>query len=520
MALVSGNSTKGEMVSTWLVSYIKNHGGPYEIPQECKHSWDLMKDFIADSVFDKKTKEAKRKGLIIQGLVSCCLEMAEIIKQKETDITEQADKYKTLLRESNEKISELRLHAITTGEALLEKANLCDHLTGVNDELSVKIQDVEKELEEHKHAINIAFDKVGNNSDQSCENNISKFNTEIKGHKQLYPWNELDQACSFPAAPVVTTTVLNTDNTGEVQLISKQLKPQEMDAIVREIGQVPRYDINRFMKWFCELQRVRETYNLNPEDVDRVLQRVVGNGLWVRIVQNCGQQRRTRDVLKEILRALYGITSNVSLSGKLKQMKQECPYELSHRIATVMEQILIDNPGFEHGGLIHRVMLLEALEEDVREGILSITPDPTDLKDILLRADNLWRKRNKEESFVVDAARIFRVEGQQRKEYVGFKWPQRGKGVYNSDRQKGKYESRWQNRENNQNDRKSRTWITFPQLKREHEKLKFEYDKIRAERDLLKQQVSLLETELSKLRRAPLTHSGVKDHGGGTLIEF
>ncbi|OCT80271.1 hypothetical protein XELAEV_18027089mg [Xenopus laevis] len=87
MAAVVDKSNKGENVSMWLINYIKNHGGPYEIPQECKDSWDLMKIFIADSVFDKKTKEVK----------------------------------------------ELRLHAITTGEALIEKANLCDRLTKTND---------------------------------------------------------------------------------------------------------------------------------------------------------------------------------------------------------------------------------------------------------------------------------------------------------------------------------------------------------------------------------------------------
>ncbi|OCT72089.1 hypothetical protein XELAEV_18035063mg, partial [Xenopus laevis] len=354
--------------------------------------------------------------MVLQGLLSCCLKMAEIIKQKDNDFTEQTDRYETLLKESNEKISELRLHAITTGEALIEKANLCDRLTKTNDELSVKIQDVEKELEEYKHAVNIAFDKVGEKSDQLCQNNISKF----KEHKQIYPWNELDQAPSFPAAPVVTTTVLNTDNSGEVQLISKQLKPQEMDVIVREIG-------------------VRETNNLNTDDIDRIVQRVVGNGLWVRIVQNCGQQRRTRDVFKEMLRALYGITLNVSLSGKIKQMKQECPYELCDRIATVMDQLMTGNPGFEHGGLLHRVMLLEALEEDFRE-------------------EGLREER-----------------------------------CHTTQKERGRYEQEKKDRAPRQ------SWIPFSQLKREHDKLKIEYDTIRAERDLLKLNVSVLEAELSKL---------------------
>lgn len=30
-----------------------------------------------------------------------------------------------------------------------------------------------------------------------------------------------------------------------------------MEAIVREIGQVPRYDVNRLMKLFCDLQSQR-----------------------------------------------------------------------------------------------------------------------------------------------------------------------------------------------------------------------------------------------------------------------
>lgn len=87
-----------------------------------------------------------------------------------------------------------------------------------------------------------------------------------------------------------------------------------MEAIIREIGQVPRYDVNRFMKWFCDLQRVRDTYNLNVEDLTRILQKSVGNGLWARILQNCGQRHKTKDVLKELLKALYGVTTNVSLS--------------------------------------------------------------------------------------------------------------------------------------------------------------------------------------------------------------
>ncbi|OCT62612.1 hypothetical protein XELAEV_18043697mg [Xenopus laevis] len=493
MDAVVDKSNEGENVSMWLINYIKNHGGPYEIPQECKDSWDLMIIFIAAaySVFDKKTKESKLKGMVLQGLLSCCLKMA--------------DGYKTLLKESNEKISELRLHAITTGDALIKKANLCDHLT--------------KQIMN----LNIAFDKVGEKSDQLCQNNISKF----KEHKQMYPWNELDQATSFPAAPVVTNTALNTDNSGE-----------EVDAIVREIGQVPRYDINRFMKWFCELKRVRETYNLNTDDIDRILQRVVGNCLWVRIVQNCGQQRRTRDVFREeMLRALYGITLNVSLSGKIKQMKQEYPYELCDRIATVMDQLMTGNPGFEHGCLLHRVMLLEALEDDdlkahIKEEVMLENEGAevvwgeffTNCKEssklivgVCYRPPNVSEEEEtkllmqvEKAASLVDAARIFRVEGQQKRVFVGLRGPQRGKVSYNSDRQRerGRYEQEKKDRAPRQ------SCIPFSQLKREHDQLKMENDTIRAKRDLLKQNISVLEAELSKLRSVSLT-SGVTDQGGG-----
>ncbi|OCT74363.1 hypothetical protein XELAEV_18033336mg [Xenopus laevis] len=331
MASVVDNSNKGQH----MVNKLYNHRQPYEIPQECKNSWDLMKNFIADRVFDKKTKESKHKAMVLHGLLSCFFEkMAEIIKQKDKNITEKADRYETLLKQSNEKISELKMVA-------------CHYYC--------ETQDVEKKLEEHKHAVYIAFDEVGEKSDQLCQNNISKF----KKHKQIYPWNELYQASSFPAAPVVTTTVLNTDNTGEVHLIPKQLKPQEIDVIVI----IER--LGKFMKWFCEVQRVRETCNLNSEDVGRILQKVVGNGLWVSIVQNCGQQRRTRDVFREMMRTLYGITLNVSLSGKIKQMKQECPYELCDRIVKVMDQLLTRNPGFEHEAELSKLMCVSLITSDV-----------------------------------------------------------------------------------------------------------------------------------------------------------
>ncbi|KAM5145524.1 uncharacterized protein ACMZJ9_012872 [Mantella aurantiaca] len=275
-------------------------------------------------------------------------------------------------------------------------------------------------------------------------------------------------------------------------LITKHLKPQEMEAIVREIGQVPRYDINRFMKWFGDLQRARETYSLNIEDLGRVLQKVVGNGLWIRILQNCDHCHKTKDVLRELLKALYGVTTNVSLSGKIKQMKNECPYELTDRIANIME-LVVNDPGFEHGGVIDREMLLEALDSEVRESILYVTPDPIDYNDILLRADNFWRRKCRENSFAVDAARVFRIEGQQNR--ADFKGPIRRRD-YNSSGGQRRIE---RNEPENRRCSRNKTWIPFPQLKQEQDHLKMEYDKIKVERDKLKEEVLRLQSELTNL---------------------
>ncbi|KAM5129973.1 uncharacterized protein ACMZJ9_020428 [Mantella aurantiaca] len=492
MALaVSGcdNSSKGENVNTWLANYIKSHGGPYEIPQDYRQSWDLMKGFLSDSVSDRKTKQKKCKGIIVQGLVSCCTKLMEVVNEKKKQIFEQGQKHEIVERELKEKISDLRLHAITSGEALIEKAKLCDKLTQENEELLVKIQIVERELEESKHAANIAFDRL---TEKSNHNHHTETSKAVKEYKQIYPWDDLNTAPTLPAAPTTTTTVLNTDNSSEVQLITKHLKPQEMEAIVREIGQVPRYDINRFMKWFGDLQRARETYSLNIEDLGRILQKVVGNGLWIRILQNCGQRHKTKDVLRELLKALYGVTTNVSLSGKIKQMKNECPYELTDRIASVMENVMPGNPGFERGGVIHREMLVEALDSEVREGILSVTPDPSDYNDILLRADNLWRRKCKEDSFAVDAARVFRIEGNQNR--ADFKEPIRRRD-YNSSGGQRRIE---RNEPENRRCSRNKTWIPFPQLKQEHDHLKMEYDKIKVERDKLIEEVLRLQSELRK----------------------
>ncbi|KAM5193610.1 LOW QUALITY PROTEIN: uncharacterized protein ACMZJ9_017894 [Mantella aurantiaca] len=439
-----------------------------------------MKGFLSDSVSDRKTKQKKCKGIIVQGLVSCCTKLMEVVNEKEKLIFEQGQKHEIMERELKEKISDLRLHAITSGEALIEKAKLCE-LTQENEELLVKIQIVERELED------IAFDRLAEKSNYQTETSKA-----IKEYKQIYPWDDLNTAPTLPAAPTTTTTVLNTDNSSEVQLITKHLKPQEMEAIVREIGQVPRYDINRFMKWFCDLQRARETYSLNIEDLGRILQKVVGNGLWIRILQNCGQRHKTKDVLRELLKALYGVTTNVSLSGKIKQMKNECPYELTDRIASVMENVMPGNPGFERGGMIHRAMLLEALDSEVREGILSVTPDPVDYNDILLRADNLWRRKCRENSFAVDAAKVFRIEGNQNR--ADFKEPIRRRD-YNSSGGQRRIE---RNEPENRRCSRNKTWIPFPQLKQEHDHLKMEYDKIKVERDKLIEEVLRLQSELRK----------------------
>ncbi|CAH2250620.1 marginal coil Xmc L homeolog, partial [Pelobates cultripes] len=286
------------------------------------------------------------KGCIVQALLSCCLKLEGIVKIKEDEMAELNSVINMKSEKLNNKIVDLRVHAVTTGEALIEKAKMCEELTVENERLNGKILEMQKELDECRHATNMAFNKMAESMAPSRIGDT--------GYKPIYPWEDLKQksVTNLPAAPTTTTTVLNPDNSGEIQLVTKQLKPQEMDAIVREIG-------------------VKEMYSLTTSDMERVLQRVVGNGLWVRIVQTCGQQRRTRDMLKEILRALYGITSNVSLSGKIKQLKQESPYELSARISTVMEQFGVSNPGFEEGGLVHRSMFLDALEEDIKDEILS-----------------------------------------------------------------------------------------------------------------------------------------------------
>ncbi|XP_053308766.1 uncharacterized protein LOC128495301 [Spea bombifrons] len=489
--------TYSENVKKWLLNYIKRHGGPYEIPQDCKQSWEMLQKFLGETLFEKKVSESKRKGCIVQGLLSCCLRLEEIVKANEDKLAElnasikvKSEKHDEMYNELNNKIVDLRVYAVATGEALIEKAKVCEELKEENERVNEKMLDLQRELDECRHATNMAFNKMAESMAPSSMSPAPEIpgsvNSGIRdiGYKSIYPWDDLKQKpVSIPAAPTTATTVLNPDNTGGIQLVTKHLKPQEMDAIVKEIGLVPQHDINRFLQWFCGFQRVKEMYSLTREDIERVLQRVAGNGLWVRIVQTCGQQCRTRDMLKEILRALYGITSGMSLSGKIKQLKQESPYELSARISTVMEQLVVSNPGFEQGGLMHRSMFLDALEQEVREEILSVTPDPSEMCDILLRADNLWRRKIKNESFAVDAARIFRVEGQERRDRSGM-YSQRGNRFQNM----GGY------RTDNDSDRGRRVksdkplkpWVPFHEIKNERDRLQEELDNVKYELDKIK----------------------------------
>ncbi|KAM8972142.1 LOW QUALITY PROTEIN: uncharacterized protein RCH25_017760 [Pelodytes ibericus] len=313
-------------------------------------------------------------------------------------------------------------------------------------------------------------------------------------YEPINPWEDIKLSQgTLPAAPTTTTTVLNASNTGELQVTTKKLKPHEMDAIVKEIGHVPQHDINRFLQWFCDFQRVSNMYSLTVEDVERVLQRVIGNGLWARIKQTCGEHRRTKEVLKELLRALYGIASNVSLSGKIKQLKQESPYELS---SVIMALLVPTNPGFVEGDIVHRVMFMDALEESIREEILCVTPDPRDLNDILLRADNLWRK--KERWFAVDSARVFRVEGQQRKEVFNPNSYSTG----NKNQQMGQNSQVHRGRDRHDNgERQSRPGIPFNEIRSKRDRLQEQLDRLKEELSNLKVDVKVAEVEAERGHR-------------------
>ncbi|KAM8939272.1 LOW QUALITY PROTEIN: uncharacterized protein RCH25_052861 [Pelodytes ibericus] len=515
-----------ENVNTWVSHYIKKHGGPYEIPQDCRHSWESMQTFLGGILDDKKTSKNKIKGCVMQGLMSCCIRLQEIVKEKIDVISERGLELKesVIVHKELSEIVDLRMHEVTTGEALIDKAKLCDVLTEENDRLKEKVSIIQRELEECRHATNVAFDKLVCNTAPPClspsTETPAKPGVGDEGYKPIYPWEDIKLSQgTLPAAPTTTTTVLNASNTGEMQVTTKKLKHHEMDAIVKEIGHVPQHDIKIFAMVFVTF-RVSNMYSLTVEDVERVLQRVIGNGLWARIKQTCGEHRRTKVVLKELLWALYGIAYNVSLSGKIKQLKQESPYELSSRIAVIMALLVPTNPGFVEGDIVHRFMFMDALEESLREEILCVTPDPRDLNDILLRADNWWRK--KERWFAVDSARVFRVEGQQRKEVFNPNSYSTG----NKNQQMGQNSQVHRGRDRHDNgERRSRPgipfneirskrdilqagnwrqnskpWIPFSQLKSEHENLQIEYDKIRAERDLFKEQLDKLKEELSNLK--------------------
>ncbi|KAM8977236.1 uncharacterized protein RCH25_041741 [Pelodytes ibericus] len=493
-----------ENVNTWVLHYIKKHGRPYEIPQDCRHSWESMQTFLGGILDDKKTSKTKIKGCVMQGLMSCCIRLQEIVKEKIAVISERDLELKESVivhKQLSERIVDLRMHGVTTGEALIDKAKLCDVLTEENERLKERVAIIQRELEDCRHATNVAFDKLACNTAPPClspsTETPAKPGVGDEGYKPIYPWEviKLSQG-TLPAAPTTTTTVLNASNTGEMQVTTKKLKPHEMDAIVKEIGHVPQHDINRFLQWFCDFQRVSNMYSLTVEDVERVLQRVIGNGLWARIKQTCGEHRRTKEVLKELLRALYGIASNVSLSGKIKQLKQESPYELSSRIAVIMALLVPTNPGFVEGDIVHRVMFMDALEESLREEILCVTPDPRDLNDILLRADNWWRK--KERWFAVDSARVFRVEGQQRKEVFNPNSYSTG----NKNQQMGQNSQVHRGRDRHDNgERQSRPGIPFNEIRSKRDRLQEQLDKLKEELSNLKVDVKVAEVEAERGHR-------------------
>lgn len=461
-------SVSSDKVNRWVLKCIKRHGGPYEIPEKCKQTWTMMKEFLEKNVFDSKISESKRKGCIIQGLLSCCLTMESSLNYKVEEITQlqkavdnSNNVCERLQNQSDTETVNLKLHAVTIGEALLEKSKHCDELSEENERLKLRIMELEKRSQECRYASNLGFSNL-----QQTEPHIKSDN-------------------SLPAAPTVTTTVYNNNNnTGEVQLVMKPLRSKELDAILKEIGMVPYHDLNRFLKWFCDVQQVRDMYNLNPSDLERVLQHSVGSGLWMRIKQICIQPLRTRDILLELLCVLYGVRSDVTIHGKIQQMQNESPYELSHRIATIMELLVGNNLAFERGGLIHMSMFLDALHEDIKQNILLVTPNPHDLKDILLRADHLWRKSN-EQAVKIDLATLFRTNTEHKdQKIISYDNTQRGHSGSNIG------DINMKNRaDQNNNKKRSKTWIPFSHLKQKYDHLKIEYDKMRGERDKLLEQL-------------------------------
>ncbi|XP_053548897.1 uncharacterized protein LOC128640443 [Bombina bombina] len=406
------DDTIAENVNKWVLNYIKRHGGPYEIPAEYKQSWELMQKFLEKTLFDKKVSENKRKGCILQGLLSCCVKLEENGKVKENEMSQlnatmvvKSESYDKSCNELNDNIVDLRVHAVATSEALIEKAKWCDMLTKENERLKERSLELEREVDECRHATNMAFNRMAEsmapwNRSPSPKIPVSVSNSGIRdaGYKTIYPWEDLKQAIvtTLPAAPTTTTTVLNHDNTGEVQLVTKHLKPQEMDAIVREIGQIPQHDINRFLQWFCNFQRVKE---------------------------------------------------------------------------------------------------------EIRDEILSVTPDPSEMCDILLRADNLWRRKIKNESFAVDAARIFRVEGHERKERSAL-YSQKPSRLNRSQHIGGYRGQRDLDREKEKSGKILKPWVPFHEIKNERDRLQEELNKVKCELDKIKK----AESRVAAVEDSHVTH--------------
>ena len=81
-------SVSSDKINRWVLKCIRRHGGPYEIPEKCKQTWTMMKEFLEESVFDSKISESKRKGCIVQGLLSCCLKMESSLNDKVEEIAQ------------------------------------------------------------------------------------------------------------------------------------------------------------------------------------------------------------------------------------------------------------------------------------------------------------------------------------------------------------------------------------------------------------------------------------------------
>lgn len=82
-------------------------------PQEYRQSRCLITCFYL--IVCLKAKEKKRKGIITTRLLSCCIKLMELVKEKEKQIIGQAQRHVVVMRELNEKISDVRSYAITIG---------------------------------------------------------------------------------------------------------------------------------------------------------------------------------------------------------------------------------------------------------------------------------------------------------------------------------------------------------------------------------------------------------------------